>query len=295
MTKTTILTLLASFLILLSQAKEQEIQSEVTTVTIYHSGARVFRTSSAQLKPGVNEILLRNVSSKIVLNSLKIDNKEVTVLNKQVIQKLTDEEYQQLLDRKEAISKQMELLENKFNEVGFVASVEDLEKMTAFYSNRIIQGKKELRAIDEEIRKAEELENIDIQNEDAGILKLTISIEGELKTPLKLQYVCGGIGWSPSYDLVVESASDTLIQMKYMAKVMSQTGEDWDNVKINLSSSFPLESPTRLPEASSPWVLDNRKSPMTRPTSVNGETDPQNQEVERLEGVEYKQLRVPAF
>lgn len=41
---------------------------------------------------------------------------------------------------------------------------------------------------------------------------------------------------------------------------MSQTGENWDNVSIFLSSSFPLSSPTQLPVLEKPWVLTGRGS-----------------------------------
>lgn len=276
-------------------ATELDIETNVESVTIYHSGALVTRLANSQLKPGINELIFKNLSSKIVLNSLKISNKEVTILNKTIIKKLTTEEFNYLLDRKDALIKQMALVETKFNEAGFVTKVEDLEKMTAFYSDHILKSKKELREIESRISEAKELADIELNNEDAAILKLIISIEGNLKEPLKIQYVCGGIGWSPAYEVLVGSSNDKTIEIKYLAKTMSQTGEDWNNVKINLSSSFPLESPTSLPKPNSPWLLDGANYNSTLQEKQNESQNTEQQKIEKLEGVAYQEISIPSF
>ncbi len=276
-------------------AAEIDMVSTVQRVTIYHSGALVERMATTDLKPGMNELVFRNISSKLVLNSLKSSNKEVTILNKTLIRKLTAEEFSQLLDQKDALAKQMTLIEAKYNETGFVVSVEDLEKMTAFYTQKMVQIKKDLRAIERRIEEAKKLEDIQLENENAAILKLIVSIEGKLSLPFSIQYVCGGIGWSPAYEVNVESSASGTIEVKYLAKAMSQTGENWDQVTVNLSSSFPLESPTNLPSPVSPWVLKNGNvnSPYQQANSderVNSEW----QQIDQLEGVEYLEISIPS-
>ncbi|MFN6038715.1 MAG: DUF4140 domain-containing protein, partial [Bacteroidota bacterium] len=59
-------------------ANGMDVVSKVESVTIYHSGALVNRTSIVDLKPGINELVFKNLSSKLILSSLKISNKEVT-------------------------------------------------------------------------------------------------------------------------------------------------------------------------------------------------------------------------
>jgi uncharacterized protein (TIGR02231 family) len=277
-------------------ALEIDMSTKVDAVTIYHSGALVIRTGDTDLKPGVNELIFKNLSSKIVLNSLKVLNKEVTILNKTIIRKLTDEEFSQLVDQKDVLSKQLTLIESKYSEQGFISKVEELETMTDFYSKTVLKIKKDLRDIERQIEEAKKLENIQIDNEDAAILKLTVSIEEKLKDPFKLQYVCGGIGWGPAYDMVVESAGDKTIQVKYLAKVMSQTGENWDNVTVHLSSAFPLESPNDLPKATTPWVISGRTF-SDNPNLEQDDKEEQNKEkqIAQLEGVEYSDIKIPAF
>ncbi len=74
-------------------ANEITVESKVQDVIIYHSGALVNRVATTELKPGLNELVFMNVSSKIILNSLQISNKEVTILNKTLVRKLTAEVY----------------------------------------------------------------------------------------------------------------------------------------------------------------------------------------------------------
>lgn len=277
-------------------AIEIDMITQVDAVTIYHNGALVKRTSTIDLKPGINELVFKNLSSKIVLNSLKIANKEITILNKTIVRKLTQEEYDQLIDQKDVLNKQMSMIESKFNEIGFIKEVGDLTKMTDFYSDKILQLKKNLREVERQIAEAKKLEDIQIDNEDAAILKLVVSVDGKIKDDFKIQYVCGGIGWGPAYEMVVESPGDKTIEVKYLAKVMSQTGENWDDVAIDLSSSFPLESPTDLPKAGGPWVISG--SSFTGYNETEQKEDNNNsqiQQIDRLDGIEYSDISIPSF
>ena len=276
-------------------AAEIDMNTKVESVTIYHSGALVKRTASNELKPGINELVFKNLSSKIVLNSLKINNKEVTILNKSIISKLSKEELKQLLDQKDALIKQLTLIESKYSEVGFISKVEDLEKMTNFYASKVLETKKELRRVEEKIEEAKQLEDIQLKNEDAAILKLIVSVDGKLNGSLKIQYVCGGIGWSPAYEVIVGNSADKTIEVKYLAKAMSQTGEDWDNITIKLSSSFPLESPTQLPKPQNPWVLEGGGYNTQSPNQLTEQQYGSQQQIDKLEGVEYQEIRIPSF
>lgn len=269
---------------------EVEVISKVKEVTIYHQGALVNRESTLTLKPGINELSFRNISSKIVLNSLKINNKEITILNKSIVRKLSTEEVNRLYDTKEALTKQLTLIESKFNESGFISQVDELEKMTAYYHERVLSIKSELRKVEENISNAKKLENIKLDNDNAAILKLVISVDGALKSPFGFQYVCGGIGWSPSYEISVDDVNSKKLSVKYLAKAMSQTGEDWDKITIKLSSSFPLESPSKLPKPDGIWTLNGNNSPRNIAEEKN-----RPDLIAQLEGIEIQEIHLPSF
>lgn len=270
-----------------------QVKSKVESVVLYHSGALVKRTSSIDLPVGVSELIFKNISSKLILNSLRVDNGNITILNKQIITKVSNEEFSALFDKKEAIEKQLGLIEEKYVEVGFVKTVEDLEKLTSFYSTRILKLKQELREVKREITAAEKIKSIQLDNEDAAILKLIVSAQSRLESPLSLQYVCGGIGWSPYYEVSVENSSDKEIEINYLARTMSQTGENWDAVALYLSSSFPLSEPTKLPVLENPWLLKSRSRSRSfySPTNQIAKKD---HSLQLLEGVEYHDINVPS-
>ncbi len=76
---------------------------------------------------------------------------------------------------------------------------------------------------------------------------------------LELTYVVSGAGWSPLYDarladvhLAEESDAPTL-ELGYLAQVHQQTGEDWLDVQLTLSTARPALAET-LPELD-PWYV----------------------------------------
>ena len=202
-------------------AKNIEILSKVENVVVYHSGALVSRVADNKMGVGLFELEFKDISSKIVLNSFAIKNKEVTILNKNLIKKLSKEEFFQLEDRKTAVINQIKLLEQKYAEANFIKEVDELEKMLSFYSEKILGLNKELRNIDNAIIEAKKLDSVKLNNEDAAILKVLVSIEQQLEKPLLFEYVVGGIGWSPFYEVEVENSSSKDISIKYIAKIIA--------------------------------------------------------------------------
>ncbi|MGB1031416.1 MAG: DUF4139 domain-containing protein [Flavobacteriales bacterium] len=275
-------------------AQHKPLSTQVDAVTVYHSGALVKRSSNTMLKSGVHELELRNVSSKIILNSFKTNNKELTLLNKTLVKKLNKEEMSVLMDKELVLEKQLQLIESKFNEVGFVDEVEELEKLTYFYSSKTLELKKNLRFIQEQITEAKMLDSIKLNNEQSAILRMTVSIGEDFKGPIQLEYVCGGVGWSPAYEVSIESASQKDIDIKYIAKAMNQSGEDWKNVTLEFSSSFPLDSPADLPTADAPWLLSNKSFAWNGSLNYSGEMT-KTTSIAQLEGVLYKAIQVPSF
>ena len=89
----------------------------------------VKRVSIINLPIGVTELIFTNISDKLVLNSLKVRNNNITILNKQIIKKISNNEFKALFDKKNAIQKQINLIEDKYTEVGFVKKCRRLRKV----------------------------------------------------------------------------------------------------------------------------------------------------------------------
>lgn len=291
-----ILITLLLFAVQLLSAQTTEVKSQVNSVTIYHNGALVNRSFNIKLEEGMNEISIPHTSSKIIMNSLQVKNNDLTVLNKSLLRKLTKEEMNQLLDRKEALSNQLMMLNQKFNDADFISNVQELETMTNFYGSKILELKKNLRVVEAKLEEAKKLESIKLDNENAAILTMVLASAKAQTVKVEYSYVCGGVAWSPSYDVIVRDASANTVTLKYTAKTMNQTGEDWDKVKVSLSSNSPIENPTEITQLNRPWILNNPRALGQREQmSEQSNEAAENGKIAKLEGVEYREILVPSY
>ena len=73
---------------------------------------------------------------------------------------------------------------------------------------------------------------------------------------IELTYHVPGASWRPLYDLVLDGERLTV---SYLAEITQQTGEDWPEVALVLSTTRPGQSQT-LPELS-PWYIGRPQPP----------------------------------
>lgn len=64
---------------------------------------------------------------------------------------------------------------------------------------------------------------------------LTVFSDYDSETDISVNYLVNRAGWIPSYDLRAQSA-DVPVNLTYKASIFQKTGEDWDNVKLTLST-----------------------------------------------------------
>lgn len=274
-------------------AQEIELTSVATEVTLYHTGGLISRSTELSLSPGSHELVIKNVSSKLLLGTLKINDKEITVLNKSLVKKLTEEEVLVLQDKKSALENQLSLLEMKYNEPSFVDNIDELQKMMAFYFERAVNIKKELRLVNDQIEGAAELNKIKLDDENAAILKVLVSVEKPVKRKVSFQYLTGSVAWSPGYEVSVDDVNSQKIHFNYQAKVINDCGENWENVSVKLSSAYPLSEPTKLPLPDKVWTLPSNQQQFNQegPESYGYGLS----QIADIEGVEYEEVCIPSF
>ncbi len=115
---------------------------------------------------------------------------------------------------------------------------------------------------------------------------VTLFSETAMAAQINFNYFIQYASWVPQYDLQATSVTGNL-QLKYFANVSQNSGIDWANVPLTLSSSNPNEGNTR-PELN-PWYL----SFVQAQNYYNGETPsnarmPQAQETKRVESADKK-------
>ena len=67
---------------------------------------------------------------------------------------------------------------------------------------------------------------------------VTVSADEVVTASVEVSYMVWQAGWTPSYDLRSTTAVAP-VQLTYKANVFQNSGEEWDDVKLKLSTGNP--------------------------------------------------------
>ena len=84
-------------------------------------------------------------------------------------------------------------------------------------------------------------------------LEITVSAEETTNGKVNVSYLVSNAGWIPMYDFR-SSAAESKIDLTYKAHVYQNTGIDWDDVNLSLSTNNPYANKTK--PVLNPWYLD---------------------------------------
>lgn len=261
--------------------------AKVKSATVYFNSAEISQTTSAVLPKGTSEIVIKNVADYLNENTVQIGApSNVTVLsvqftnnyiseyeideNSPAIKKVRDsislveKEIQKVTNAKVAESKTIELLDknHQVNGVNSGLSVGELMKMVDYYKAKRTEVSNAYDALEEKVKNLNivlsRLKNkleINTQKEDKtskGKLVLQVMNETAGNVDFSINYLTPNANWKPFYDLRANNISAP-IEMMYKAQVVQNTGIDWKQVKLTLSSGNPNQN-NQAPVLSS-WFL----------------------------------------
>ncbi len=249
--------------------------SKIEKVTVYLEGASIERIASVNIKPGENILVFNNLSPDIDESSIQISGlKDATILalnyNIDYLEKkVLSEEYKALevkikqlkwerMSIQNTISgyeEELQLLKKnqRINSDATDLSLEKVKEMSDYYRKRITEIKnaiyKEKLSIDEieqqlldngnELAKLE-----DFKKEKRGEINLKLDAKTATNLVLNIKYTIKNAGWFPLYDIRAVNTSSP-IELSYKANVYQQSGTDWKNVKIALSTGDPNTNNTK--------------------------------------------------
>jgi len=264
----------ALFLFLLSYCTiwaTDDLKTKATNkeVTVYLNGAQVTAEAILSVPKGTTTVRITDVSPFINQNSIQISGlKEVSILSigyetsflpkKTVSEKITD-----LENKIAAKNREIALLTNTIKGLQEEESLLStnkllssdqqavaLEKVTAFskyYRERVPVIKMEiydseikinilrteLDLLHEELKK-----NFDGSKVEKGeiVLKLDAAVASNLN--LTIKYNVSNAGWFPTYEIKAQNTKESL-NFIYKAHVYQQTGDNWNDVKLTLSTGDP--------------------------------------------------------
>ena len=149
-------------------------------------------------------------------------------------------------------------------------SINLLKQTVEYYTNKMNEINKKLLALEKRKREKEKvqhrlqerydnLQNYQNQTYDpkkyASIPRVVVTLSASEATTGKItfSYVIAQAGWTPLYDIRSDSQTGK-ISLTYKAQVFQNSGIDWENVKLNISTNNPYANKTK-PELN-PWYID---------------------------------------
>jgi hypothetical protein len=267
--------------LLVAQNDTIPLTSTIEKVEVYRKNARIHRVAKTNVPTGFSNIVLENISSKLLINSIqvKIKNKQVALVA--ALPRMNYEEVfvqaKRSPQRIGAIGDSLQILARIKKEVAIeksaISSVRQLmmshnplgsKKDSGFTVLQIKElmefRKKELLEMDNNLLNLQEKETeaqltINRLNRElsglqqkieksSGQLVLQVQTDKATATDIEVSYVIAGAGWSPVYDIKSDGIGKP-INLVYKAQVYQNTGYDWEQVKLSLSSSDPTMSHDR--------------------------------------------------
>jgi len=262
---------------------EKEIKSEIKKVTVFTKGAQIEREASVSLQQGQMILKLTGLSPYIKKESIRVDGDgSYTILTVQ-----HQNDYLNELNK----SKEIETLKYKIEELKLKTEDEETwikiikDKLDFLYSNKDIAGKeqsvnpetfkslnaiygdnietlnldllKRQRKIVGYKKESDKLNNqlTSLNNKSdlpSGTVLVTIESQQIKNSKISFNYLVDNAAWYPSYDIRFLGI-DKPLNITYKANVRQNTGIDWNNVslvlstaKTNISAKIPLLTPFYL-------------------------------------------------
>ena len=257
--------------------------SKITKVTVFQQGAEITRTLKVNVHSGKNKIIFTNLPAEIVLSSLTTQingdaqlmsvtsrnsdspEAEMSAAITKLQEELADceENLAQLLATKDILEDECEFLKAN-RQVGSDQGLklDDLQQMEAYYRQRLQEISSERLSLQKKQKELETQREYLLsqlgrytQTAQASAIEVTVEVSAEKETEIDvlLSYFLHAAGWTPLYELRVKDNEHPALLIS-KAEVYQNTGEDWQEVSMILSSSRP--SLQGAPPELQPWYLD---------------------------------------
>ncbi|AYF77298.1 mucoidy inhibitor MuiA family protein [Nocardia yunnanensis] len=258
-----------------------DLETTIAAVTVYPDRARVTRSGTTTLAAGEHHLRVSPLPLELLRDSIRVAGRgEVTVLGVDIVTERQpeagDEEIAaltarrdevdtalaELADADKAADARVEFLQRLVHKsAGALAKASD-ERVQAFGDSLEAQyatvhaGRRDrARLRQDKIREKNALERrlADLGRKNRPDIRsaiITVDAAQPAAVELELSYVVPGAKWSSSYDLRID---DKGLNLRWFGLVSQQTGEDWPECRLELSTARPAVA-LDVPELD-PWYL----------------------------------------
>lgn len=286
----------------LPEAEVIEVDAPIDSVTLYLGRAAVTRRAQIDLQTGLYEFHFDNLPAAVQPDSLQaratgevkvvsvdFDARQVDAAPSKKIAELdaTIQKLQQTLKELEQeralLNQQAELI----NSLGFRITSDATEKsgskdlqidavkqqldFVAAERTRLLEEQRKLderqRTTEDQLRIAQAERNA-LGGSSKTAYRATVSAAATTSGPvtIELVYLVSNATWNPSYN--IRAAGDLSgAAVEYDAMLTQRTGEDWDNIKLTLSTAQPRLAAN--PPSIDPWYVDIYRPEVARSGGVS--------------------------
>lgn len=263
---------------------EKRVDSRIENVTVFLNRAQINRSAAARIDGGRSTLIIGGLTSRLDPQSVQVSGTgRFTILGvshrqnflneftlparlrvlKDSVQLIRDQ-IQMIQANKEIANKEEQLIlaNQKIGGQNQNLSVQELKAMADFFRTRLseiaelkMKHDKRITQLNETLVKVQRQfqEQNDLLQRNTSEVVVSIDAEAAGNVQLTLSYVVANAGWAPLYDIRGESTNKPL-KLQYKANVYQSTGEDWNNVRLTLSTGNPALGGVK-PELG-PWYLD---------------------------------------
>jgi len=265
------ITLSLAMVLCISGYSQNEITatSSIGDVTVFLSGAQVHRVASLDLRAGENVITLGGLTQHLDGKSVQVEGNGAYMIKsvKHQINYLEDVSMapaiQQKVDSIEDLQFTLSMrtaMEKVYNEEknmvvanrsvkgsDAVLLAEDIEEVADLFRKRLqdieyklLELRDEKKGIQKDITRIQNhLNQLNVNKSKVNSeILVTVIANKASKAKMELNYIIHQAGWSPLYDIRAEDTKGP-IELRYKANVWQSSGNDWNGVKLNLSTGNP--------------------------------------------------------
>lgn len=256
-----------------------QAQSRIDEVLVYPGGAQIFRL--ATVAAGAKELVLNCLSARFDPDTLQIDAPAGVNLGPVQLETLPrervpecaqgplEDSIRKLEMQRDALTAESTALDTSLAYLkalgsgeargtaaaGIGATADAIRKAARDALVNQAALRRQIEELEKQLAPLQgERERLAQANPQWRSLRLRLSTAREAE--LKLSYRVTQAGWAPSYRALLDTASGAL-NLERLAQVSQQSGEDWKNVKLRLSTAQVTPRVGIAPPV--PWRLDLRR------------------------------------
>lgn len=275
--------------------EENKVNSRVEKVTVYTQGAKLESKGSTSLKTGIQTLVFNGLSAQIDPSSIEVrSNADIlvygTAFRLDYLNVKESDDYKKLNDSllfernqlakltisKRAYDEEFAVLQANRQVSGENSglSTTELEKMVNFVRTRMVDiGLKKLEVEEKEKKQTERIARIERQiaeisnkgSKALGEIVVELSAAQAGNATFEFSYFVTSCGWHPTYDVRVNEVGAQM-EIAAKAKVFQQTGQDWKNVRLSISTGNPSKGSTS--PVLNPWTLYFLPENLPKPASM---------------------------